>query len=170
MRRTQAELAYYRRKASDPKWRERRNSARRTGRPTGRPPIQLAERIWEYVQKTDTCWLWTGAVDKDGYGQTSDRGKPLKAHRAMYELLVGPIPPSMTLDHVKARGCTSPSCVNPAHLEPVNTRENVIRGIGPATAGARNAAKMHCPKGHPYDAANTRVDRQGRRHCKACHG
>ena len=30
------------------------------------------------------------------------------------------------------------------------------------------ARKTHCPQGHPYDEANTRVY-QGRRYCKACH-
>jgi len=118
--------------------------------------------------------LWTGAIDKDGYGHTAETVngviRQLKAHRAVYELLVGPIPTGMTLDHVKANGCTSRACVNPAHLEPTTVRENIIRGIGPATAAARNAAKTHCPRGHPYDARNTRLDRQGRRHCKACHG
>ena len=26
------------------------------------------ERFWSKVEKTDTCWLWTGATDQTGYG------------------------------------------------------------------------------------------------------
>ena len=49
-------------------------------------------------------------------------------HRVVYEHRVGPIPKGLDLDHVKARGCRSRACVNPAHLEPVTTRVNVLRG------------------------------------------
>jgi hypothetical protein len=56
------------------------------------------------------------------------------AHRVAYELLVGPIPEGLTLDHVRDRGCTSTACVKaiadergPAHLEPVTMEENVRR-------------------------------------------
>lgn len=33
----------------------------------------------------------------------------------------------------------------------------------------RNERKTHCPKGHPYDEANTYVTKQGHRLCRACH-
>jgi hypothetical protein len=86
---------------------------------------------------------------------------------------MGPIPEGMTLDHVKANGCTSTACVKaiadehgPAHLEPVTNRENVLRSD---SISARNARKTHCPQGHPYDEANTYVSRQGGRNCRACH-
>ncbi len=29
---------------------------------------QWMDRFWEKVQKTDDHWLWTGALDKYGYG------------------------------------------------------------------------------------------------------
>ena len=29
--------------------------------------------------------------------------------------------------------------------------------------------KTECPEGHPYDDANTRVDKRGRRVCRTCH-
>jgi hypothetical protein len=34
---------------------------------------------------------------------------------------------------------------------------------------ALNAAKTHCPQGHPYSAENTYVSPQGKRFCRACH-
>jgi len=83
------------------------------------------------------------------------------AHRFGYELLVGPIPTGLTLDHL----CRVRTCVNPAHLEPVSIGENVLRGD---TRPAANLKKTHCPRGHAYDAANTYIARGGERHCRTC--
>ena len=63
----------------------------------------VEERLWAKVEKTDTCWLFHGAK-VNGYGQISVNGKMQLAHRVAYELLVGPIPEGMSLDHVRARG------------------------------------------------------------------
>ena len=119
------------------------------------------QRFWHYVRTTDACWIWTGELNETGYGRLFNGRKRVFAHRFAYELLVGPIPDSLPLDHL----CRVPACVNPAHLEPVTTRTNVLRGIAPA---ARNAVKTHCLRGHPLDAKNTRVDAAGGRHCKTC--
>lgn len=77
------------------------------------------EQFWMRVDKADAegCWLWTGAVVGDGYGRFSH---DLYAHRYAYELLVGPIPDGLHIDHL----CRTPLCVNPAHMEPVTAAEN----------------------------------------------
>jgi hypothetical protein len=82
--------------------------------------------FWSHVEKTDDgCWLWTGAINHNGYGIFAVDGKKVaRAHRVAYELEVGPIPFGLHLDHVEERGCTSRACVNPAHLEPVTQRVN----------------------------------------------
>ena len=122
----------------------------------------LVKRFWSKVNKTEACWLWTAAKSTRGYGSigTGDRRTAL-AHRVAYELLVGPIPEGLTLDHL----CRNHGCVNPAHLEPVTQRENVLRGVSPS---ARCAAVTHCPQGHPYDEANTYRPPEGGRDCRAC--
>jgi hypothetical protein len=115
----------------------------------------LMTRFWAKVEKTDGCWLWTGALDGNGYGQITSgrRGSGhLPAHRVAYEFLVGPIPDGMELDHVWERGCRSTACVNPAHLEPVTHRENVLRGNSPM---AQQARQTHCKHGHEFTAENT---------------
>lgn len=68
------------------------------------------------------CWLWAGTVKSHGYGQA---GRSARAHRYVYEQLVGPIPDGMVLDHL----CCRKTCVNPEHLEAVSQRENVLRII-----------------------------------------
>lgn len=87
-----------------------------------------AELFDAKVNRTQTCWLWTGAVDKvTGYGQFRGHGRLRKAHRVSYERDVGPIPAGLDLDHVYANGCRHRHCVRPDHLEPVTRAENLRR-------------------------------------------
>ena len=94
---------------------------------TFRPEFEmtLEERFWFKVNKTDTCWLWTGALRGDGYGKFHVKRKWVYAHRFAYELLVGPIPDGLELDHL----CRIRNCVRPSHLEPVTHQENMQRAI-----------------------------------------
>lgn len=114
------------------------------------------------VQRPNGCIEWVGGLNWKGYGKVAIGGRTKVAHRVAYELLVGPIPDGLTLDHL----CRNRACVNPEHLEPVTNRENILRGTAPS---AMNAAKTHCPQGHPYDEANTYVSAKGSRHCRQCH-
>lgn len=130
-------------------------------RAPGRPVL---ERLMGLVIKTGTgCWEWQGYRIR-GYG-TFHYGGPKMAHRVAYELLVGPIPEGLQLDHL----CRNPPCVNPAHLEPVTPRENVLR------SNARHAVAVRlnqCAAGHPFTPESTRWDRRrnGRttRACSIC--
>lgn len=130
------------------------------------------ERFWAKVDKNGPvpearpdlgrCWVWTANINDGGYGMFNPGSKRTEvAHRWAYRHMVGPIPRGLQLDHL----CRNRACVNPGHLDPVTGRINVLRG---ETLPAANAIKTHCPQNHPYDEANTRVDRLGRRSCRAC--
>ena len=81
--------------------------------------MTIEERFWAKVDRTGDCWLWTGCVDKDGYGLFySDRTQ--RAHRFAWELIVGPLPPD-GLDH---RHTCPKRCVNPGHLRPASAKQN----------------------------------------------
>lgn len=71
----------------------------------------------------DACWLWRRALDRDGYGVATFRGKQWRAHRLSYTHYVGPIPDGLELDHV----CEQRRCVRPSHLQPVTNFENFVR-------------------------------------------
>lgn len=110
------------------------------------------------------CWLWTGALDKDGYAKftaKSGERKYWRGHIASYEEFIGPVPEGLELDHL----CRTKSCINPVHLEPVTGYENMRRG----TAWTFRLAITHCPKGHEYDEQNTYRSESRHRQCRACH-
>lgn len=116
------------------------------------------------VNEATGCWEWSGARDRGGYGRFTFRGRLHAAHRVAYELFVGPIPEGLDIDHL----CRVRNCVNTEHLEPVTTRENIVRGLAPALAGLRMASKTHCPRGHEYTEANTYIAPTGGRLCRTC--
>ena len=97
------------------------------------------------VNKTETCWLWTAGVNASGYGKFGrEPTGPELAHRVAYELLVGPIPDGLVLDHL----CRVRICVNPAHLEPVTSGENTRRAC---------RGRTHCKRGHEFTPENTYI-------------
>lgn len=122
-----------------------------------------AGRFWSKVDKDapNGCWQWRGYCHPTGYGRFS-RGKKeyWQAHRFSYELLIGPIPEGLTLDHL----CRNRGCVNPAHLEAVTIQVNLARGTSPS---ALNARKTHCKFGHEFTPENTATTPQGRA-CRTC--
>lgn len=84
-------------------------------------------RFWSKVQKSDGCWLWTGAV-QGGYGGFTDRQCKLYAHRVSWEESNGSIPSGLKVLHT----CDVPLCVNPEHLflgtSKDNTQDMVQKG------------------------------------------
>lgn len=114
------------------------------------------------------CWLWTGSLDKGGYGRFAFRGSNHKASRVAYMLWIGTIPEGYQVDHVKNRGCTSRACVSPDHLEAVTQKINMDRGNT-----NQNKGKTHCKYGHEFTEDNTKtyvVAGSTKRKCIACEG
>ena len=88
------------------------------------------------------CWIWTGTIDKDGYGRiyvgrNGRRRLRMSAHRFFYELFFrGKVPIGRCILH----HCDTPSCVNPYHLYLGTPRDNANDQIkrGRVLCGERN--------------------------------
>lgn len=117
--------------------------------------------FYTYPEPNTGCWIW-GANCCNGYGRFSYKGKTTPAYRVSYELLVGPIPDGLVIDHL----CRNTYCVNPQHLEPVTYRENTLRS--PIANAAVNHIKTQCDNGHVYTTETLYIYPDGRRECRIC--
>lgn len=75
----------------------------------------IVESFWAHVDKTTSCWLWTGGVNRDGYGQLSRNRTTIRANRLSWEIHYGVIPPKMLVLH-DCPGGDNPRCIHPDHL------------------------------------------------------
>lgn len=94
--------------------------------------LPFVERFWAKVDKNGpvsilrpdlgSCWLWTASIS-GGYAHIGREGSVCRAHLVAYELVIGPVPEGLDLDHL----CFVRRCVNPSHLEPVTRSVNQRR-------------------------------------------
>ena len=124
------------------------------------PPLIVRFRA-SYVVNDNGCWIWTRLLNRYGYAEMKVDNRSRGGHRVAYELLIGPIPNGLQIDHL----CRVRACVNPAHLEAVTAQVNTLRSTNFA---ATNAKKVECLRGHPFTPENTRVDSKNRRNCQEC--
>lgn len=78
-----------------------------------------SERFYKKIEKTESCWLWTGASRY--YGNFWDGLKYVNAHRFSYKINKGTIPKGMVVMHT----CDTPLCVNPEHLKLGTQKDNL---------------------------------------------
>src|SRR5579859_8174193 len=119
----------------------------------------------KYIPEPNSgCWLWLGAIWKNGYGAFMLGSNNITAHRAAYRLLKGDISPELEVDHL----CRNRACVNPDHLEAVSGKVNTLRGLSPT---AINHRKLFCDHGHELKDDNVVIQFHAgtpRRICRTC--
>lgn len=117
--------------------------------------IEFPRELWK-------CWNWRGEMKKSGYGRFYIFLDGYKnAHKRSYEWNSNDFTSGDT-DHL----CRNRACVNPAHLQRISHRENILRGQG---IPAINARKKECIRGHPLTGNNLNFYRNRRwRRCRAC--
>jgi hypothetical protein len=143
---------------------------------------EVAPVFWSRVAvgSADDCWLWTLSRQRKGYAQwapprhsriAGGRRTWWLVHRFAWLLTYGPIPPGWTIDHAchdpavctLGDDCPHRRCCNPRHLRLVTHSANASRQA--------EAARTHCPAGHPYEGDNLIVRQTKRgvgRWCREC--
>ncbi len=90
------------------------------------------ESLKQRLRVSGSCWLFTGCVNNNGYGQIRHNGKTMLAHRVAYELTTGEEPNGVLL-----HTCDTPLCCNPEHLtvgtqmDNLQDMRNKGRGVNP---------------------------------------
>ena len=107
------------------------------------PMVKIEARFWSKVDMSGDCWEWLGSHGKHGHGTFSmvidGVAKTPGAHRVAYELVKGPIPEGMHIDHI----CHNPPCVNPDHLRPVTHKQNHENRKGASANSATGVRGVH---------------------------
>jgi len=80
--------------------------------------LTYEERFWQKVEKTETCWIWTGARSGAGYAMFGGKS----ASHISFFFATGRWPEhGMFLLH----RCDCPPCVNPDHLREGTQADNI---------------------------------------------
>jgi hypothetical protein len=118
----------------------------------------MTDKFYAKVNKTDSCWLWTGHINNVGYGRYNGKGIPSGyVHRTAFYWANGYLPEK---PNIVGHLCEVRNCVNPEHLQEQSQSENVKQYTYKIT---------FCPKGHEYTENNTYIRPNGARKCRECH-
>jgi hypothetical protein len=134
--------------------------------------MSYEERFFQKVNKTDSCWVWTGALNSKGYGSMGFEGKTMSTHKLSYLWFRGEIPEGMLVCH----HCDNPPCVNPEHLFLDTNSGNMKDMFKKGRNGSSTKRQTHCKKGHSFEEFEPLVyiKKQGRqigkeyRVCREC--
>lgn len=112
------------------------------------PPRTMEQRFWSKVAKSDGCWEWQGHKFERGYGGFQVKNKDRAAHRVCWEIVHGPIPEGMFIDHL----CHNPGCVRPDHLRLATPKQNAENRRGPSASNKHSGVRGVHPNGKGWTA------------------
>lgn len=131
--------------------------------------IEWTEATWaRFVSQirmgeASECWVWTAGCFASGYGQFRVGKRKVRAHRAYYERIVGPVPIGKILCHT----CDNRPCCNPSHMYAGTHADNAAdrgnrgrhgRGSKPRPGELNPAAKLTAEHVNGIRLAHARGD------------
>ena len=121
------------------------------------PRTNTHEDFLRQLKMEAGCLVWTGTLNKDGYGFFRKEWYPWATHRYSYTKYVGDIPEGLSILH----SCDNRSCVLPAHLRVGTQADNVadMDARGRRVSGGRLNNK-ECGKGHLREEHSTKSNNQ----------
>ena len=125
----------------------------------------IERKFWERTDKRgpDDCWPWLGTLTDSGYGRIYIAGRRIIATRISWEIANGkPFPEGLIACH----RCDNPICVNPAHIWPGTSQDNIDDCIAKGRFGVMKPA-AECAQGHELTDA-LRMVVAGRMQCRTC--
>lgn len=140
-----------------------------TYRKRGMSPAEIVDWALD-DQDLRSCCYGPNREPGQGYASLTIGRRTMSAHRLVYEVRVGQIPPGAVVDHTchdpktcpGGRTCPHRGCINPDHLMVATNAANTSKDR------AVRARPTHCKRGHEFTPENTRVDKRGSRTCKRC--
>ena len=128
------------------------------------PVLKMSGSLWDRVDVSGgnaACWLWTGPVDRYGYGVYSRKGR---AHRLAWEHHNGR---ELSAEEVVRHSCDNPRCCNPAHLFAGTQIENIDDRVqkGRSAQGQKNGrAKLTATEARAIYKSGVSVSEMARRY------
>lgn len=123
--------------------------------------IELGDRFWSKVHKTQTCWNWQASFASNGYGHYYFDGRLWASHRLSFFALKGPLGKFQVCHQ-----CDNPVCVNPDHLFLGTQKDNIHDMMRKGRHIARPKV-AYCKRGHSA-LLYRRVSAAGSSWCVAC--
>ncbi len=123
-------------------------------------PSQI-ESFWSKVEVHHPagCWIWTGRINRTGYGRFHAGSRMLRAHRFAYDQLIGGLDLERVLHHL----CHNKLCCNPDHMALVHPSQH--KKLHPTK---RRRSQNVCFNGHDMTVTGFFTAATGQRFCKVC--
>lgn len=127
--------------------------------------MNYEQRFMQKINKTDTCWMWVGALSSRGYGSFRFNGKSISSHRFSYLHFNGEIPDGMIICHK----CDTPACVNPEHLFVGSYADNNKDMFEKDRNGQSSRPQTRCRRGHEFAVVGVKTAIKKGKANRTCH-
>ncbi len=117
--------------------------------------LNTLDRFIKNIEFTNSCWIWSGHTQTEGYGQFKVNYRQVLVHRFSYGFFFKLIQ-GFVVHHI----CRNRRCVNPDHLVQISQKENKARDL-----------QKFCKRGHLIQGKNLYIIKHKgyiNKYCRLC--